>query len=244
MTCPKCERNTVPELAFCGNCGTRLTALPFPDAHNSALQSVSLVYFAIMGYLILLYVIDYQQTYVTSLITDSLLAGIVLLFFLLKRKENMRLLKPRKINKRALLILGVAMPLAALGVHLLASFINQSILNAHDSSYVLQYEDSPAPLFFTLLSVGVFPAIFEELAFRGVVFTESFKLMGLKASVFVTAILFTLLHFSVISCIWIFPLGVLFGYLRARYRTVLYGVIAHFLYNSTIVIIEVVTQSF
>ncbi|MFI5141779.1 MAG: CPBP family intramembrane glutamic endopeptidase [Bacteroidia bacterium] len=130
-------------------------------------------------------------------------------------------------------------PLLALAVHYLASFINQNVFSAHNSIYYNAYLDSPSPLFFSILSIGVFPALFEEIAFRGILFNETLKVTSLKSTILITSILFTLLHFSLISSIWLFPGGLIFGYLRAKHKTLLYGVLGHFTYNSSVVLLQI-----
>jgi membrane protease YdiL (CAAX protease family) len=76
--------------------------------------------------------------------------------------------------------------------------------------------------------------------FRGVLFNETLKIAGLKSTILITSILFTILHLSLISIFWIFPIGLVFGYLRAKYNTILYGVIGHFVYNASVVIVEII----
>ncbi|MBK6986473.1 MAG: CPBP family intramembrane metalloprotease [Bacteroidetes bacterium] len=69
-------------------------------------------------------------------------------------------------------------------------------------------------------------------------FNELQKITSVSATIIITTVLFTILHFSLISFLWIFPIGMLFGYLRAKNNSLLYGIIGHFIYNSSIVLIE------
>ncbi|MBL7895686.1 MAG: CPBP family intramembrane metalloprotease [Bacteroidia bacterium] len=116
--------------------------------------------------------------------------------------------------------------------------MNESVFNNSNSTYIEHYKDSPLPLLFSIISVGVFPAIFEEIAFRGILFNELKNIVSNNSTIIISTVLFTILHFSLISFLWIFPIGLLFGYLRSKYDNLIYGIIGHFVYNSSIVMIE------
>jgi len=146
---------------------------------------------------------------------------------------NFTLLKPL-----VLLIVFGSTACMALCVHMFATYLNNSLFDRTQQIYYDFYKDSPYPLLLCILSIGVVPAIFEEIAFRGILFSELLFVTNKNAVILITSILFTLLHFSVISIIWLFPFALAMGYLRAKYNTILYGVLAHFTYNTSIVVIE------
>jgi membrane protease YdiL (CAAX protease family) len=75
------------------------------------------------------------------------------------------------------------------------------------------------------------------------VFNELSKITGIKSTIIISAILFTMLHLSLLSIFWIFPIGLIFGYFRAKYNTLWYGIIGHLIYNSCIVLIEIIVNS-
>jgi membrane protease YdiL (CAAX protease family) len=84
-----------------------------------------------------------------------------------------------------------------------------------------------------LLDIAVYPAIFEELGFRGFLFTNLNRYTGLRGSVIISSAAFSIMHISLISFFWLFPFSLLLGYLRARYNTIWYGVAVHFIFNAT-----------
>ncbi|HYF70621.1 MAG TPA: CPBP family intramembrane glutamic endopeptidase [Ohtaekwangia sp.] len=84
----------------------------------------------------------------------------------------------------------------------------------------------------------ILPAVFEEVAFRGFMFTNLQAVTNTKSVIYITAFLFGVIHLSFISLLWLIPIGIVFAVLRARYNTLWYGVVGHFTYNFTITLIE------
>jgi membrane protease YdiL (CAAX protease family) len=237
MKCPKCETENTKAHPFCGKCGTKLIARP-EDNYHVAVRNTKVFFFILLGYIALLNFAKFKSNYITSLITDLIFAGIVITFFLLNYKVLIAFIRPKVSNVKLLIILCVSFPAFAFIITHFADFLNQSSFNSNNSSYYEHYSDSPFPLLFCIISIGVFPAIFEEIAFRGILFNELKNIMSVNATIILTTILFTILHFSFISFLWIFPIGLLFGYLRSKYNTLIYGIIGHFIYNTSIVLIQ------
>jgi membrane protease YdiL (CAAX protease family) len=94
-----------------------------------------------------------------------------------------------------------------------------------------------------LFLVAVLPAVIEELLFRGAL-QNIFK--GITGSViraiFLQAFVFATLHFSFYELPAIFLLGLAFGYLRSASGSTMYGMIAHFLFNGTTVVLHYLSQ--
>jgi membrane protease YdiL (CAAX protease family) len=237
MNCPKCKAENTRALNFCSSCGTRLLELK-PAAHKKPVAKTMVLFFVLLGYIAILNLVPFENDYVTGLITDSIFALIVLVFFLLDVKNYTGFLKQRITNYGLLFLMPVALIGFAFAVYYLSDFINSLSDKNLTVRYLDSYLDAPYPLLYAIISIGVFPAIFEELAFRGILYNELVKLTSVNATIIVTAILFTVLHFSFISFLWILPLGLLFGYIRSRYNSIVYGMLGHFVYNSGIVLIE------
>jgi membrane protease YdiL (CAAX protease family) len=121
-------------------------------------------------------------------------------------------------------------------VMLLAKWMTGQGVSFHDSCAV--YRDSSHPYVLALLSIAIFPALTEELAFRGILFAQLERLTTRNGSILVTGFLFAWTHFSFLSLIWLVPAGLFFGWMRARYNTIWYGVVCHFAHNATIVFVD------
>jgi uncharacterized protein len=89
-----------------------------------------------------------------------------------------------------------------------------------------------------MIFVAVFPALFEELAFRGFVYNSINNLVGSKSAIWGSAFLFALVHFSLLSLVWLLPFGLLLAYFRNKYSSLLYGIIGHFTHNALVILIE------
>ncbi|PKP05399.1 MAG: hypothetical protein CVU11_00400 [Bacteroidetes bacterium HGW-Bacteroidetes-6] len=239
MICSNCQHQNHQHANFCSKCGLELVeVLQKNTDYKRNITRISVFFFTLLGYILVISLIPHESDYISSIFHDSIFALIVLLFFFLNFKETILQFKFEKPRLSLLLALIFGAIAYATLVSVFAEFLNQSLFNESQDAYYEVFQNSPAPLLFSVISIGVFPAIFEEIAFRGVVFGELEKIAGATSAIVVSAILFTILHLSLFSILWIFPIGLLFGYLRAKYKTLWYGIIGHFLYNSSIIFIE------
>ena len=237
MKCQKCQTESTKAYSYCNNCGSKLYTEPTDNYHVSVTKT-KVFFFVLLGYIALLHFLKFNSTYIISLTTDLIFALIIIVFLLFNFKSLKETLIPKISNYKLLIIVSFSLCVLAFLVTHFADFLNQSVFNTNNSSYYEHYKDSPSPLLLCIISVGVFPAIFEEIAFRGILFNELKNIMSVNATIIITTVLFTILHFSFISFLWIFPIGFLFGYLRSKYNNLIYGIIGHFVYNSSIVLIE------
>jgi membrane protease YdiL (CAAX protease family) len=111
--------------------------------------------------------------------------------------------------------------------------------NAEKLIGVLIASDTFLIMVLNLLMIAALPAIGEELIFRGVFqkILYGFFKTGHPA-IWITAIIFSILHFQFFGLIPRFILGLVFGYLYFWSRTLWLPVIAHFVNNAVPVIGE------
>lgn len=88
----------------------------------------------------------------------------------------------------------------------------------------------------SLLLVAVFPAIFEELAFRGMVQGRLMAILGHREGLLATATAFALAHGASFGLPFHFFLGWYLGSLRDRSGSLFPGMLLHFLYNASLVL--------
>ena len=82
-----------------------------------------------------------------------------------------------------------------------------------------------------LLSFVIIPAVCEELLFRGVLFAE-YRALGEGNAIFITAICFAMLHFSLTNFpVYLFA-GILLGVVTAVSRSVIPAVLLHLISNT------------
>ena len=91
---------------------------------------------------------------------------------------------------------------------------------------------------YTIIVIGIVPAIAEELVFRGFLFRKLFDLSGnSNLAIAISALIFALVHFQILNVLPIFIMGYILGYVYFNTRNIIYPMLIHFLYNTTQVIL-------
>jgi membrane protease YdiL (CAAX protease family) len=94
-----------------------------------------------------------------------------------------------------------------------------------------------------VLFIGLFTAIAEEFMFRGVLQTIFYKwTKNIHVAIWITAVLFSAFHMEFFGFLPRLLLGLFFGYFVAWSGSIWTGVWAHFINNSTIVIVTYLFQ--
>lgn len=238
--CVGCGGVIEPDDRFCGSCGTSLLAdTPKPSSDAFTLLTPSLVYYFVTLTLLAAYkltdIFDGGfESFVGVTIADTL---IVVVFWIVARKDVAPLFSFKGVRISIVLLTMAGAILGCLAVSVTANFINVSLFESTFSDSWL-FEGTSAPLLYAVIFTCVQPAIFEEVAFRGFLFNNIQQVTTAASTVYITAFVFGIIHLAVISMIWLVPLGLVFGMLRARYNTIWYGIIGHFTYNLGFVLLE------
>lgn len=236
MKCSNCENIYPSKAVFCGKCGNKIITIHQKDKKESYLfLKVGIFFFAQLSLIIVLHYVDLNSA---LLIPDLLYAGLIIGFSLCYFKKVSYLLKMKKLNLKILALSKLALILLALSVHFVITFL-QNKFGIINHNYLTKFSHTNSPYLLTFISTALFPAIFEEIAFRGILLRDLVSLVGNKSAIILSALLFTILHLSILSVFWIFPIGILFAYLSLKFRTLWYGIIGHFTYNASIVIFEI-----
>ncbi len=85
-------------------------------------------------------------------------------------------------------------------------------------------------MLFASVTFALIPAICEEFLCRGLLFFE-FEKYGTIPAVLISAVLFSMMHFSLGKFPLYFFCGILLGFLRAITNSALASLVAHFIYN-------------
>lgn len=143
-------------------------------------------------------------------------------------------------NPVSLLPISIAMVLAIICIFLLSPFFD--LLD-----YLFKVPETPLPLFefvkssFPAFLIGIvlyaiIPAIGEELVFRGIILRGLSSKFNGFVSIFVSGLLFALVHGSLQQTFYQLLMGILLGYLAYVGGSLVYSVILHFL-NNTLVLL-------
>ena len=93
-----------------------------------------------------------------------------------------------------------------------------------------------------LVILGILPAIGEELIFRGIIFNGLRRNFKDFFAVVISALLFTLMHASLEQFVYPFLMGLLFGLLVLRTKTILSSMIVHCANNMIVVTIAFIYE--
>ena len=129
---------------------------------------------------------------------------------------------------------------AAIGTYLLASMALRAFqaMGLEVIEFYDRFELEGYGLMGAVVVVCVMPAIFEELAFRGVIQSSLSHVLGSTQAVLVTTMLFAILHLSLPSMPHLVTLGLALGYLRARTGSLYPCMLLHFCHNLLVILSE------
>jgi membrane protease YdiL (CAAX protease family) len=100
-------------------------------------------------------------------------------------------------------------------------------------------DTSPTIFFANVVVFAVIPAVSEELFFRGFLVGTLKRVTGLHAAVWISAIIFSLLHFQFLGFFSRVILGALMGYFYVYSGSLWASIIAHFMHNLVNIVIAV-----
>ena len=94
------------------------------------------------------------------------------------------------------------------------------------------------PVWTGFVLISLMPAIFEELAFRGVIQSSLERIFNARDAWLIQAALFSLLHLSPLVFPSHFAMGLAFGWMRMRSRSLYPGMLLHGAWNALVVFQE------
>lgn len=240
MHCYKCGKDNDYQAVFCTECGRQLKAGTYDDSDLNKkyfTQSIILI-------LTIVVVIIFSSQIVTTLpmlIHDCIFQGflfIILLVFLTFEWDSFKPLLKFKFKITPVLHILILAPALAVCVIWLSDTI-QKHFDIVTLSYIDQYRAETKHVYtIGLLFVSIIPGLLEEALFRGILFNYLLRFTRPKNVILITGILFSFVHFSFLSVLWLLPIGIVLGYFRYRYRSLWYAVAFHMLYNASVFMLE------
>lgn len=237
-TCRYCTQRIPEDTRFCPHCGEYQEVQEHVNVFNSfELRAVLIYYFITLLVCLLVNLDDVVSDVYGLFVADAVMAVATITFTIINWKGFKGLLSLRRVRPLIVLLCIPAAIIAALGVNIMVEALNRSLFD-QDFYFYHMYESLPYAKTIMILSIAVYPAIFEELAFRGFMYNYLNKLFDDRMTMLITAFLFALLHLSFLAFFWLFALGWVFAWLRNRYNTLWYGMVIHFFFNLTAVFYE------
>jgi membrane protease YdiL (CAAX protease family) len=235
--CQACKNEVKSFHRFCYNCGSYLAPLQLRLHKHRELQSALLFFFI---YLVICLVVRFTSlfnNYNNLFWVEILLAGITLAYTAINFRSIKPVLMFRNFNLQRLTGCISLAVIASVIINIVITKLNISFFGT-DESFYGHYSIYTMPVFVMIYSIAVYPALFEELAFRGVIYNYLDNFMDEKLVVIITAFMFGIVHLNFISLFWLVPFGILTGAMRKRFGTIWYGAIFHFTFNLIAVLFD------
>ena len=149
------------------------------------------------------------------------------------RKENLKLLVPHKKlgGKNILMIIGITYLI--MPVMMMISGISTFLFGANVAADLVGgLAELQHPFLLMLLAIAVTPAIIEELVFRGYIQSTMPK-MPIGQMAFVGGLFFGIIHLNLQQFFYAFAMGVIWVIVVHYTKSILAGVLSHFLVNGS-----------
>lgn len=238
-SCNECNSEVKGFHRFCHHCGAYLG----PEAHredifNNVQLRMAFVFYGLN--LLLCLLVKYTSwfhSYDQMFWMELILAMVAIAFAYFNKNEILSLLAVKRLRFPIIAVIMVLAIITSWLVNISIRELNISLFKS-DNSYYGGYQIYIAPQLVMIYSIALMPAIFEELAFRGVLYQYLSSILHERLVVLVTACMFAALHLNFLSLIWLLPFGIFVGFLRRKYNTIWYGIIFHFVFNLTACLID------
>lgn len=232
--CEECNTRVKAYQRFCHNCGAYLGANVehISIFNNSGLQTAFFFYVIYLFVCLTVKYTNWFNSYDRLFWIEILLIVVTILFVRTNRKSLKPVLRFNNFKWHILLIVIFGAAIFSSIVNIFITKINISIFSSNISLYE-GYRTYHYPMLIMFYSIALVPALFEELAFRGILYNYLNTFLDERMVVMVTGFSFAAIHLNFFSLVWLIPFGILIGSFRRNYNTIWYGVIFHFVFNIT-----------
>jgi uncharacterized protein len=241
--CPTCQAKLRPTVRFCAACGHRLRISALPPrrvrsveirsrlvTHIREIRRVSWLFGALLLSSLAFGMLTRAGGSVWLGVAFSLLdAALVFSFARAFRADLSPLFRMPQLTGR------VWLELVAITAGLIAALSGYFALLSRAGVPILRVSETlaePGGSIGALFLIAVaLPAVVEELAFRGVILTALEKVFSEREALVIQAALFSVLHLTPIAFPSHFLMGLCFGWMRQRTRSLYPSLGAHALWN-------------
>ena len=260
MQCPACGRGVRRGTQFCPGCGQNLLAAVTPAASPAGVKASSapvgsressrrfVEHWAELKRLAWLFGLLLATSFVFGIawrsnrspwldVAMAAIDALIILVVVAGRWPKLRFLfQVRPTSARdSVAMVGIAILFVVLGT---AYFRTIEWLGVPMLSATATLQEAGWPLWSMLLLISVMPAIFEELAFRGVIQSSLERVLSGREAWVIQAALFSVLHLGPLMFPSHFVMGLCFGYMRRRSRSIYPGMLLHGCWNALVVLGE------
>lgn len=250
--CAKCGVALRTDAAFCARCGTRVSAEELPLAVSEAADPAAERWqdLRIVGWLyglLLATSLCFGIAYHVKPTGDfdpwySLVFAIVIFGFVIPHGSEIRaLLRPSTFDRNARQKLAIATVVQFVLLGAVFWLLEQTSIPFERVTDEMQLHHYTLWQLLALYSLA--PAVYEEIAFRGIIFDRLQRVLGEREGWLVQAALFSVLHLSPVIFPTHFAMGLIFGWLRMRTGSLIPGMILHAAWNAANILLELTGKS-
>ena len=237
--CNDCDSTVKGFHRFCHNCGAYLgsDAEQIDVFNNRYLRSAFIFYTIYLFVCLTVKFTNWFNSYDSLFFVEIFLALTTIYFAWINRKTIRPILRFNNFDPFILIVVIAVAVVFSTIINISINQINISVFRV-DTSLFEPYKIYQAPVLVMIYSIALMPALFEEVAFRGVLYNYFNSFLDERMVVMITGFIFAAIHLNFFSLVWLIPFGILIGSLRRKYNTIWYGVIFHFVFNVTACLID------
>lgn len=231
--CERCGAAWLPEWTECHGCVARPIGMPTIRPHGSLKSPLALYFILLSTFALIVFADNEIVADATITIADSIIVLVWCVFCW--RSIVPIVLKAPKVTALGLaVLLGVASFSLAHGSAILLT----SLLDLKDLTYSEHILKAGYGWSAVILLLCVQPPLIEELAFRGIILDDLRSVMVDREAIIVSAMMFMILHLSILSLPYLLAIGILAAWLRIRTGSIWPCVLLHCTHNSLVLFFE------
>jgi membrane protease YdiL (CAAX protease family) len=233
--CPRCGDTWLAGTLECAACVVRHRSLPADLQPKRTRWRLSLtLYFVLLGSFFVAVLGQGEMPYLLAMqVVDS---GVVLAFCIIARRDVIAALRWRG-GTLLWCGAGAAMGFATFGLATGLSAALRALVGVDEARYADEYLSAGLGWTIIILSVCVQPAVIEELAFRGVIFSSLRETLSPFEAILVSSVMFMVIHLMVPMFPFLLVIGLMLGWLRHRTGSMYPGIALHFTHNLLVVLV-------
>ena len=241
--CSRCLKPIGKDAKYCPHCGTyqnfayEQKALEQATAQWEIIKSTIVFYLVYLATILPLFWLDEKHVAAGEIVIGFVDALLILVYWQISRTSILPLFGfNRETVKYLLAGIGVLIPLMVINFTYhkwLVDFFEAQEIKLIEPFITAGYG------FGTIVFAGcVMPAVWEEIAFRGLIQTSLGKKFRKREAIFITSALFAIIHITTFSWPYLFLLGVILGFLRMKTQSLWPVIAVHFLHNLVVFYFE------
>jgi membrane protease YdiL (CAAX protease family) len=184
--------------------------------------------------------------YLNMILSEGIFFLVYLFYNIATQKSGFK--QASRLNKKfdwkvLLLVVGLSI-VAVFGFNHFIELVNHiltDVLGLSSGAGIDYVIDTPLKFIIATVLMAVFPAVFEELVFRGIIFNGLREKLSPRKAIILCSILFALMHMSIYKTVYQIVLGLMLSIIVYYTGSIVYSMVFHFVNNFVIVLLNYIT---